>query len=200
MRRGKRSAPSRGVHIGLISTEDCACVEKGASAIAPREQRRPPRRKRKRNLSFPVVSRSSRRRGTGCRSRRPGKTSGILLAEAGRAPVYDTVIPTPALARTSGSPSCPARARSRGELDSARHRVRNRHHHRGTGKNRRERSGRGAGEVYRDDKNAISGPALYKRLCARVRAYLFLSSSPLLLSRPDLVVVRADKRRIQRFL
>lgn len=39
----KRSAPSRGVRIGLISTEDCACVEKGASAIAPREQRRPPR-------------------------------------------------------------------------------------------------------------------------------------------------------------
>lgn len=121
----ERSAPTRGVRIGLISTEDCACVEKGASAIAPREQRR----KRKRNLSFPIViSRSSRRRGTG---RRPGKTSGILLAEAGWAPVYDTVIPTPALARTSGSPSCPARVRSRGELDFARHR----HRRRGTGKN-----------------------------------------------------------------
>lgn len=125
-RKRGRGAPGyrrEGCASGLISTEDCACVEKGASAIARsfrESRRRPPRRKRK----SPPRSPSSV-------DRRVDEKQAATTTVRGRLPVFSWQSRQRPGARHGDSNARtgphfrkrPARARSRGELDSAWRRV-----------------------------------------------------------------------------
>lgn len=144
-----------------------------AIAAAPREQRRPPRcRERGREHPPDFLRRSVDRRVGKERPRdrrrcRSGKTSGVLAVPG----ACNTVIPTPALALPEATR---ARNLQRGRRSKKRRRRKARllvqqgvgnHHRLGHGEKlvRADRSAeRGrAGEVYRNDKSAISSPSDY---------------------------------------
>lgn len=179
-------------------------MEKGASAIARsfRQSNGALRVKRGRTLPFPVVSRSSRRRGTG-RCLPFGKDFRYSPSRAGTGRVHDTVIPTPALARTSGN-ELPGRdlAESSIPLGTASRRSSSSPSGQGKTSAGGPRRRGGTGEVYRDDKSAISGPRFINAYaCAHLFSSSLLSASFALLLSCSLRPHRrhADKRQIGSF-